>query len=208
MPIILFQLSDLWNPETIIVYGGLVLLLLIVYTENGLFFGFLLPGDSLLFVAGLLCETHLLLPVWLLIVLLIGVAFLGSVTGYISGRWAKNYFVNRKEGFFYKKKYLDVARYFFEKHGMMSFILGRFLPVIRTFIPILAGMINMNVKKFLFFNFLGLVVWIVSMVMLGHWIGNIFPEIVNYIEIVVLVLVAVTAIPVIVTWSKSKNLMA
>lgn len=204
---ILFQISNIWNPETIIVYGGLVLLLLIIYTENGLFFGFLLPGDSLLFVSGLLCESHLQVSVWTLIPLLLVAAFLGSATGYGSGRLAKNYFKYGKENFFYKKKYMEVAQVFFDRHGMMAFILGRFLPVIRTFIPILAGMINMDMKKFMFFNFLGLVVWIGSIVSLGHWLGNVFPAIIDYIEIIVIVLIVVTAIPVVITWRKNKNLI-
>ena len=204
---ILFELSNLWNPETIIVYGGLALLLTIIYIENGLFFGFLLPGDSLLFIAGLLCESSLQLSVWTLIALLIIVAFLGSATGYYSGRLAKNYFKNRKENFFYKKKYMEVAQVFFDRHGMKAFILGRFLPVIRTFIPILAGMIDMDAKKFMFFNFLGLIIWIGSLVLLGHWMGNVFPNLIDYIELVVIGLVVVTAIPVVLTWTKNRNLL-
>lgn len=103
---------------------------------------------------------------------------------------------------------MEVAQVFFDRHGMMAFILGRFLPVIRTFIPILAGMINMDMKKFMFFNFLGLVIWIGSIVSLGHWLGNVFPAIIDYIEIIVIVLIVVTAIPVVITWRKNKNLIA
>src|SRR4051812_36846824 len=120
----LIAMGELFNPESIITYGGLALLLIVVFAENGLFFGFFLPGDSLLFVAGLLCETHLELPIWLLVVLLITAAFLGTLTGYGFGKLAKNYLTNKKENLFYKKKYLTVTEDFYAKHGLKAFVLG------------------------------------------------------------------------------------
>ena len=199
-----FLIGELFKPESIIIYGGLALLLTVVFAENGLFFGFFLPGDSLLFVAGLLCETHLMLPVWLLVILLISAAFLGTLTGYGFGKLAKNYFTNRKENFFYKKKYLNITQDFYNRHGMKAFVLGRFLPIIRTFVPILAGIVNIEFKKFLFYSFIGISIWIISFVMAGHWLGNVFPDIINYLEVIVLGLIVVTAIPVVITWRKNR----
>ncbi|HZI23815.1 MAG TPA: VTT domain-containing protein, partial [Chryseolinea sp.] len=131
------SLSELANPEALIQYGGLVLLLLIIFAETGIFFGFFLPGDSLLFAAGLLSESEYLdTPVTVLIVLLIAAAVLGTTVGYGVGRWAKNYLEHRADNFFYRKKYIEMTEAFYQRHGMMAFVLGRFLPIVRTFVPI------------------------------------------------------------------------
>ncbi len=200
-------LMDLFKPEAIIIYGGLLLLLFVIFAESGLFFGFFLPGDSLLFVSGLLCESHLAISVWLLIVLLIISAFAGSVTGYGFGRWAKGYMRNKKENIFYKKKYLDITKSFYRKYGMMAFIVGRFLPIFRTFIPILAGMVHIKVSKFLAYNLLGVCLWVIPVVLLGYGLGNAFPNIINYLEIIVITLILVTSIPVILSWRKNRQLI-
>lgn len=200
---------DTFNPETIIQFGGLGLLLLIIFAETGVFFGFFLPGDSLLFVAGLLAGTEYLdINVWLLIVLLIIAAVSGSFVGYLTGKWAGFYLLNRKDSFFFKKKYIDVTQAFYQKHGMMAFILGRFLPVVRTFVTILAGMAKIDFAKFLIFNFLGATIWIVTMVLAGHFLGRIFPNITSYLELIVIGMILVSAIPVIITWFKNRNLLA
>jgi membrane-associated protein len=141
----ILSILDSINPENIIQYGGLSLLLLIIFAETGVFFGFFLPGDSLLFVAGLLCDTEYLdTPVGLLIILLIIAAVSGSTVGYLTGRWAGNYLANKKDSIFFKRKYLDMTQAFYLKHGMMAFVLGRFLPVVRTFVTILAGMVKID----------------------------------------------------------------
>lgn len=199
---------DLLNPEMIIRYGGLVLLLVIIFAETGLFFGFFLPGDSLLFLAGLLSDSEYInKPVGLVIVLLIIAAVAGTCVGYFFGHWAEGYLRNRKEGFFFKKKYLEMARDFYQRHGMMAFVAGRFLPIIRTFVPILAGMVRIEFKKFLIFNILGAVLWIVSLVMAGHWLGNLFPGLIEHIEIIVVAMIVLTAIPVIVSYRRQRKAM-
>ncbi len=200
---------DTFNPETIIQFGGLGLLLLIIFAETGVFFGFFLPGDSLLFVAGLLAGTEYLdINVWLMIVLLITAAVSGSFVGYLTGRWAGAYLLNRKDSFFFKKKYIDVTQAFYQKHGMMAFILGRFLPVVRTFVTILAGMAKIDFPKFLIFNFLGATIWILTMVLAGHFLGRAFPNITHYLELIVVGMILISAIPVIVTWFKNRKLLA
>lgn len=200
---------DSINPENIIQYGGLSLLLLIIFAETGVFFGFFLPGDSLLFVAGLLAGgEYLETNVTLLIVLLIIAAVSGSTVGYFTGRWAGSYLANKKDSLFFKKKYLDITQAFYQKHGMMAFILGRFLPVVRTFVTILAGMAKIDFPKFLFFNFLGATIWIVVMVLAGHFLGRLFPQITTYLELIVIGMIVVSAIPVVITWFKNRNLLA
>lgn len=205
----ILAIFDSFNPENIIQYGGLGLLLLIIFAETGVFFGFFLPGDSLLFVAGLLTDTEYLdTPVGLLILLLIIAAVSGSTVGYLTGRWAGTYLKNRKDTWYFKKKYLDITQAFYAKHGMMAFILGRFLPIVRTFVTILAGMVRIDMLKFVIFNILGASIWICTMVLSGHYLGRIFPKITTYLELIVLGMIIVSAIPVIITYLRNRKLLA
>jgi membrane-associated protein len=200
------SLSELVNPEALIQYGGLVLLLLIIFAETGIFFGFFLPGDSLLFAAGLLAESpYLDTPVTILVILLIIAAVSGTTVGYGVGRWAKNYLENRRESFFYRKKYIELTEAFYQRHGMMAFVLGRFLPIVRTFVPILAGMTHIDFTKFLLYNILGATIWVVTMVMAGHLLGNAFPNLIEYLEYIVFGMILVTAIPLIISWFRNKR---
>lgn len=202
-------LLESFNPESIIQYGGIGLLLLIIFAETGVFFGFFLPGDSLLFVAGLLSNTEYLdMHISLLVILLIIAAVSGSTVGYLTGRWAGNYLKNKKDSIFFKKKYLDITQAFYQKHGMMAFVLGRFLPVVRTFVTILSGMAKIDFPKFFLFNFLGASIWILIMVLSGHFLGRIFPQITSYLEIIVVGMIVISAIPVIITYLKNRKLLA
>lgn len=203
------SLLDLFQPENIIKFGGLTLLLLIVFAETGLFFGFFLPGDSLLFVAGLLSNSpHINLPVWGLIVLVVIAAVSGTAVGYGFGYWAKDYLNRRRENFFYKKKYLDITREVYLRHGMLTFVVGRFLPIVRTFIPILAGISKISFRKFMIYNFIGAAIWVITMIMAGHLFGKAFPNLINYLEIIVGGMILVTAVPVILAWIKNRKRLA
>ena len=196
-----------FNPENIIQYGGLSLLLIIIFAETGVFFGFFLPGDSLLFVAGLMAGPEGLdINITLLITLLIIAAVSGSTVGYLTGRWAGKYLRNMNDSLFFKKKYLAMTEAFYQKHGMMAFILGRFLPIVRTFVTILAGMVKIDLTKFVIFNFLGASIWILTMVLSGHFLGRIFPGITTYLEIIVVGMILVSAVPVVITYFKNRNL--
>jgi len=197
---------ELLNPETIIRFGGLTLLLLVIFAETGLFFGFFLPGDSLLFIAGLLSDSEFIdQPVWLLIIMLIVAAVSGTCVGYWFGAWAGLRLKNKKENIFYRRKYLEMAETFYKRHGLMAFIVGRFLPVIRTFIPILSGMVKIPFPQFFFYNIAGAICWITPLVVLGHWLGNLFPDLIDYIEYIIVFLVVVTAIPVIITYRRNRT---
>jgi membrane-associated protein len=204
----LFCLIDFLNPETIIRIGGLALLLFVIFAETGLFFGFFLPGDSLLFIAGIYHTKYLDISIWLLIILLIIAAILGTTVGYFFGKWAELYLKRRKENFFYKKKYMDMAQEFYGRYGMTAFILGRFLPIVRTFVPILAGMVRIPFGKFFFFNLVGAAIWIIVMVMAGHFLGTAFPAITDHLEIIVVGMVLLSAVPVAVSWFRNRNLAA
>jgi membrane-associated protein len=199
------SILDFFNPQNIIQYGGLALLLFIIFAETGLFFGFFLPGDSLLFVAGLLSTSKYIdQPVWLLIIFLVIAAFSGTCVGYYFGAWAKRYFKPKDENLFYKPRYIEMARDFYKRYGMMAFIVGRFLPIVRTFVPILAGIVRIDFKKFLVYNFLGASLWIVSLVMAGHLLGNAFPALIDNVEIIIVSLIVVTAIPVILSFRRNR----
>lgn len=199
MNVLLFL--DVFSPEEIIRFGGLTLLLILVFAETGVFFGFFLPGDSLLFTAGLLSNSeYIQMPVGQLILYVTIAAVAGSTVGYFSGRWAYAYFSRKKENFFYKKKYLEITRDFYRKYGVMAFIVGRFLPVVRTFVTIMSGMVRIKFSKFLIFNILGASIWVVTMILSGYLLGRAFPQTIEYIEYIVIGLVVLTAIPVIRTW--------
>lgn len=203
------SLLDYLNPENLIHYGGLTLLIIIIFAESGLFFGFFLPGDSLLFIAGLLSDSEYIgVNVFVLIIVLLAAAVAGSTTGYFFGRWAGAYLLHRRENIFFKRSYVDTTRAFYEKHGMMAFVLGRFMPIVRTFVPILAGMAKIDFGKFLFFNFLGAAIWVIVMVLAGHLLGNLFPDIFSYLEFIVIGMILLSAIPVVITWMKNRKIIS
>lgn len=197
---------DLWNPEAIIQWGGLTLLLAVIFIETGVFFGFFLPGDSLVFTAGLLANSKYIdLPIYALVLLLIIAAVAGSTVGYFTGRWAELYLKTRSENFFYRRKFIDIARDFYTKHGMMAFIFGRFLPIVRTFTPILAGLIRIDPRTFFILNITGATVWIASMCLGGYYLGKLFPAIINSLDLIVPALIIITAVPVYMLWRKQRS---
>ncbi|MFN6379641.1 MAG: DedA family protein [Flavobacteriales bacterium] len=196
-------IKSLTNPETIIQYGGLVLILLIVFAENGIIFGFFLPGDSLIFLAGLICSTQpelLDVSITTLSLSMFGAAVAGSLFGYYFGMKVGPPVFERNESMFFKKKYVDVTRSFYEKHGGKTLVLGRFLPIIRTFAPILAGVIKVNFKTFMLFNIIGGALWIFSLSLIGYFLGNQFPNIKHYVEYIVLGFILVTTVIVVRTY--------
>jgi membrane-associated protein len=143
----------------------------IIFTESGIPVGFFLPGDTMLFSAGFFASQHYIPLGWLLIVVVVA-KVLGGAVGYLIGKKTGPRLFNRKDSFFFRKDYLDSAESFYEKHGAKTIVLGQFIPVIRTFAPIVAGIGKMNKKRFYFFNFIGAVLWALITVLLGFWIGH------------------------------------
>lgn len=211
-----FTWKDLLNPMFYIKYGGLWLLLFIIFAETGLLFGFFLPGDSLLFVAGIysgnLAREFLKIfglggvqNEWfelLVLCTLISLAgILGNWIGYWTGRKIGPAMYNWRDNLLFKKRYLHEAHDFYEKHGGGAIVFARFLPFIRTFAPIIAGIVDMDRKKFVFFNIVGCVAWVVSMIFAGHflqiWVKNQFGiELKDKLELIVIIIIAVTTAPV------------
>lgn len=168
-------LKQLTNPESIIHHGGLLLLLIVIFSENGLVIGFFLPGDSLIFLSGLICasKTELLeLDITTLTIAMFCAAICGSLFGYLFGRRVGPPLFERKDSLIFKRKYLDITQAFYQKHGGKTLVLGRFLPIIRTFAPIIAGVIKVPFTTFMFFNLVGGALWITSLSMLGYFLGH------------------------------------
>jgi membrane-associated protein len=201
-------LKDLTNPESIIRVGGVALLLVVVFAETGLLIGFFLPGDSLMFIAGLLCRTRpdlIGVNIFVLILLLVAAATLGNMTGYWFGKRVGPALFKRDDSWIFKKKYIEVTRSFYERHGGKALVMGRFLPIIRTFAPILAGVIAIDFKKFMVYNVVGAVLWIGTLATLGYFLGEV--DWVNEnLEKIVIGLIIITLIPVITTWRKERKL--
>lgn len=186
------------NSEEIIQTGGLLAIILIVYVENGLFFGFFLPGDYLLFLSGVFASTHLLEVTFLtLFAGIFTAAIAGTFTGYISGRYFGDRIQNRKDSLFFKQKYIVRTRKYFEKYGSRTLIIARFLPIVRTFAPILAGLVQMNFLRFTLYNFIGGFVWVLSLVGSGYFLGIKFPWLINYVHYIIFFFLAITTFTVI-----------
>ena len=190
---------------------GVYIVLFIVFAETGLFAGFFLPGDSLLFLAGIysreLIENILIIDndfvnVILLATLVALSGILGNIVGYWFGSKSGYYLYNKEDSFWFKKKYLVQSKDFFEKYGGKAIIFARFLPIFRTFAPIVAGIVSMERKKFMFYNILSSFIWSYTLIFAGHYLygfllDNYQIDLKQHIELIVLILVGITILPVI-----------
>ena len=177
------QWKDFLNPEFYIQHGGLWLFLFIVFAETGLFAGFFLPGDSLLFVAGIYSNElaaelfqfdNDLINLVLIALLVILSGVLGNMVGYWFGAASGPFLFSRNDTFFFKKKHLFAAKEFYDKHGGGAIVFARFLPIIRTFAPIIAGIVRMERHKFTLYNIIGSISWAFSMLFAGHYLYKFF----------------------------------
>lgn len=198
------HLQNLTDAQSIISLG-FYFLLIVVFAETGLFFGFFLPGDYLLFMAGLICSTgRFEVSIFTLVSSLIAAGVLGNFTGYWFGYRAGPALFNKDNSFFFKKQYVTLAEDFFSKHGGMAIVLGRFLPIIRTFAPIFAGVVKFDIRKFMLFNILGCIAWVSSFTLGGFFLGRRYPQLKDYMEYIVLGLIVVTTVPLIATLLKKR----
>jgi len=198
------NLSNLLDAQAIISKGGIYLIFFIVFAETGLFFGFFLPGDYLLFLAGIFCATGILeVSIYQLLATLFVAGVLGSYVGYWFGYSTGRILFNREDSLFFKKRYVYMAEDFFKKYGGMALVFGRFFPIIRTFAPIFAGVAKVKFKTFTFYNLLGSLLWVLLLTLLGFFLGKKFPGIVNYMPYIIILLIAFTATPVIIAYFKS-----
>ena len=213
-----FHWTKLFNPEfyiTMEVGGipiGIYMVLFIVFAETGLFAGFFLPGDSLLFLSGIysreLVQTFFYIPsdfsnVTILSLLIASSATLGNMFGYWFGARSGQFLYNKEDSFFFKKKYLLQSQDFFQRHGGKAIIYARFLPIVRTFVPIIAGIVHMKKTKFMFYN-------VFFLVFAGHYLYGIFLtefdiDLKKHIEKIILILIGITTFPLVMKAIKAKK---
>ncbi len=204
---------DLLNPEFYINNGGLWLFLFIVFAETGLFAGFFLPGDTLLFIGGIF-STNLItdglgidlhndfLHLLILALMVAAAGILGNEVGYWFGKKSGPALYSRKDTFLFKKKYLQKAHDFYEENGAGTIVIARFLPIIRTFAPIVAGIVQMDKKKFTFYNILGSFAWAFSLLFIGHYLQKVVLDkfdfdLKEHLEVIIIGIVLITTAPVI-----------
>ncbi|QGK72480.1 DedA family protein [Allosaccharopolyspora coralli] len=196
------------DPENIITALGpfaLVGVCLIIFSECGLLVGFFLPGDSLLFVTGLFTAAGAIdSPLWLVLALLTICAFVGNITGYWIGRTLGPPMFNKPDSKLFKQEYVDKTHEFFEKYGPVAIILARFVPIVRTFITAIAGVAKMDQRKFFLYSAIGAVAWIVSMTLLGYFLGNI-PVIKENLELATIAIVFLSIVPIIIEYVRSRR---
>lgn len=219
-----FDWKQLFNPEFYILleFGGikigLYVVLFIVFAETGLLAGFFLPGDSLLFLCGIYSETLMkefslgndFLNVTLLASVISVMGIIGNTTGYWVGVKSGNYLFKKEDNFFFKKKYLYQSKDFFDKYGNKAVVFARFLPIVRTFAPVVAGIVNMNKKQFMFYNVVGSLLWSFTMIFAGHYLYELFLiqfkiDLKHYIEFIVIGIIAITTLPVLFKIIKNKS---
>lgn len=206
-------MQDFWNhlqhlidPEKLLREGGFYLVIFVIFAETGLFFGFFLPGDYLLFLAGMFVATGKLdVNIAVLLAGLCVAAISGNFTGYWFGRRTGPLLYTRKDSFFFKKKYLKAAEEYYNKQGAFALIMGRFVPIVRTFAPIFAGVVKLDFKKFAFYNIVGGILWICSLTLLGYFLGRRFEKEINdYLLYIIIGFIVITTIPLLITFVKSK----
>ncbi|WP_129714323.1 DedA family protein [Pedobacter sp. SYP-B3415] len=206
-------MQELWSylqhaidPEKLLKEGGFYVVLFVIFAETGLFFGFFLPGDYLLFLAGMFVATGKLdVNIFVMLVGLVVAAILGNFTGYWFGRKTGPMLYHRKDTFFFKKKYLKSAEEYYKKQGAFALIMGRFVPIVRTFAPICAGIVRLDFKKFALYNIAGAVVWILSLTLLGYFLGRRFEKEINdYLLYIIIGFIIITTIPLLITFVKKK----
>lgn len=166
----------------------------VVYLESGVFFGFFLPGASMLFTAGLLA-TNGLFNLWVLIPLVTIAAILGDSTGYWFGNTVGVALFLRKDSRFFRHEHLERAKDFYDRHGVRMVVLARFVPIVRTFAPILAGIVNMRYRTFLFYNVIGAALWGAGVTALGYYLGEKVPFVSHYLTPIIILVIVITCIP-------------
>lgn len=207
-----FHWTQLLQPQWYIENGGLWFILFAVFAETGLFAGFFLPGDSLLFVAGIFCDLLIkksfgidlnssFLNLIILGLLISAAGILGNAVGYWFGKKSGPFLFQRKDTLLFKKKYLFQARDFYDKHGAGAIVMARFLPIIRTFAPIVAGVVGMEPKKYMFYNILGCIAWVFTMLFGGHYLQQFLYnwikfDLKQHLEVIVIGIVLLTTAPI------------
>jgi membrane-associated protein len=196
--------TGVYSLDDLIRWGGYILLVGIVFTETGLLVGFFLPGDSLLITAGLVAATGLL-NIWWLNVLLIAAAIVGDSVGYAIGARMGPRLFTRPKSLLFNPRHVERTRVFYARHGAKTIVIARFVPLVRTFAPVVAGVAGMEYRRFLLYNVAGGVGWVTSMTWAGYLLGHTVPNIGEHIHIVVVIIIVLSLIPIAVEILKERR---
>ena len=188
-------MSGFLDPEHLINTFGLIGIMVILFAETGLLVGFFLPGDSLLFTAGLLVAGGLVAPLWVVLLLLPLAAVLGNLVGYWIGHRAGPAVFNRPDSRLFKAEYVERSRVFFERNGARTIFLARFVPIVRTFATVMAGASRMDLRRYALYSVIGGIAWAAGVTLLGYWLGQV-AVVRDHVEVFILGIVAVSLIPV------------
>jgi membrane-associated protein len=201
---------QIYNVRAIIEWGGMAALVAVIFSETGLLVGFFLPGDSLLVTAGIFCTSAnpagkpLLNILWLNLAVAIA-AVVGDQVGFYIGRTAGPKLFSRENSLFFNKKHLVRTHEFYERHGGKTIIIARFMPIIRTFAPVVAGVGNMNYRRFVSYNVFGGVGWVVSMTGLGYGLASVWPDVTKHIEKLIILIIFLSLLPGIIGYLRSST---
>jgi membrane-associated protein len=203
IPDLLHRLHDL---PVLVAWAGTIGLAAIIFTETGLFFGFFLPGDSVLVTAGLLISQGAVhMDIVTLGLLCNAAAILGDNTNYWVGRLSGPKIFRRDDSLFFQRRHVERAHEFYERHGPKTVVLARFMPIIRTFAPLVAGVGRMDYRTFLTFSVLGGTAWIWSMLLLGYFLGRKVPGVAQHIDLVIIAVIFVSILPGLIGWWRERN---
>lgn len=194
----------IYDVEGLVRVGGLMALVAIVFAETGLLIGFFLPGDSLLVTAGLFAVSgHL--ELWSLFLFVSLAAIVGDAVGYFLGARTGPKIFSREDSLLFHKKHLITTKEFYDRHGGITIVLARFMPLLRTFAPVVAGVGNMRYSRFAMYNVLGGIGWVVSMTSIGYFLGKTIPDIDKYIHVVIAAVIILSLVPGIVTFVRTRQ---
>lgn len=193
-----------YDVEALVRIGGLTALIVIVFVETGLFVGFFLPGDSLLVTAGLFAASgHL--DLWSLFLFVSLAAIIGDSVGYTIGAKTGPRIFSREDSLLFHKKHLITTKEFYDRYGGITIIMARFMPIVRTFAPVVAGVGNMQYGRFALYNVMGGIGWVVSMTSIGYFLGRTIPDIDRYIQVVIALVIGLSLLPGIITFARSRG---
>lgn len=195
---------SLLDPK-VIALAGYIAIAAVIFAECGLLIGFFLPGDSLLFTAGFLASQNLGLDVFTLSLICGGAAAVGPLVGYWYGAWAGPRLFNREDSVWFHKKHLLRAHDFYERHGGKALVIARFMPLVRTFAPVVAGMARMDYPRFVAYTIVGAVVWAIGVTWLGYFLGSLIPDAGRYLEYIVAVIIIVSIAPPVIHLLRERN---
>jgi membrane-associated protein len=208
MPLAEVLALDIVDPQHLLETFGVLGLFFIIFAESGLLIGFFLPGDSLLFTAGLLSAQDKLPPLWILLIGCFLAAVIGDQVGYAFGRKVGPALFKRPDSRFFHQKHVERAQEFFDDHGPKTIVLARFVPIVRTFAPILAGVGKMNYRTFVSYNVVGGFLWAIGITTLGYVLGETIPSIDKYLLPVIAVIILLSILPVLLEVRKQRKALA